>query len=42
VRLRNGGFAEVRISADSVWQAKQLAEAQYGAANVIAVVGEAR
>lgn len=42
VRLPIGGFADVRIIADNPSQAKQLAEAQYGSGQVIAVLGEAR
>jgi hypothetical protein len=42
VRLPQGGFADVRIIADNQYQARQLAEAQYGASQVIAVLGEVR
>ncbi len=42
VRLPRGGYADVLIHADNQYQAKQLAEAQYGPDNVIMVLGEAR
>lgn len=42
VRLPQGGFADVKIHADHITQAKSLAEAMYGSHNVIAVLGEAR
>lgn len=41
VRMPNGGFVDVRIIADNQYQARQLAEAQYGRQMVIAVLGEA-
>ncbi len=42
VRLPNGGWTDVHLHADNQAFAKRLAEAQYGVANVIAVIGEAR
>lgn len=42
VRLPQGGFVDVRLIADNQTQARQLAEAQYGASQVIAVLGEVR
>jgi hypothetical protein len=39
VRLPNGGFTDVQISAISSGYARQIAEAQYGSANFIAIVG---
>jgi len=42
VRMPNGGFVDVRIMADTQYHAQQIAEAQYGSSQVIAVLGEAR
>lgn len=42
IRIPNGGFVDMSFPGNSPGQAKMVAEAQYGAGNVMGYIGEAR
>jgi hypothetical protein len=42
VRIQGGGFVDVAFPGNSPGQAKMVAEAQYGAGNVLGYIGESR